>query len=308
MKHIMRGLFIAGAALFLGGCIKVKQIVIVNPDGSGNVVVSQALGAEAVAMMTQMAAGFASQLGGDAKEAPKQPENPLYDLEKLREAAADLGEGVTFVKASEINTNGTKGAIAVYSFTDVTKLHLKTKQEGPGMGAGFGAAEPPKAGKEESISFGFTKGDTSKLVIHMPDMKPKTGTAAGGAAKPATTGDAKGGDAVPPELAALGLGGGKDANAGMAMMQMFKGMEIQFAVQVKGEVVKHDASNQDKANPTRFVLMHMNMDELMKTPDFQKMLASGDQAGGDEDEQMKKFFSLPGAQLETKPEVTIEFK
>lgn len=310
MKRLLRALVVGCAALVLGGCIKVKQLVIVNPDGSGNLVVSQTLSAEAAAMMMQMTAGFASQLGGDANAAPKQPENPLFDLDQLKEAAAEYGEGVTFVKASEINTNGAKGAIAVYSFADITKLQLKTKQEQK-MGGGLGGlSESPaaKPAKEDFIKFAFDKGDTSKLTIKMPDMKPSTTvkpateTTGGDTAKP----DAKADAAVPPELAALGLGGGAGGGGAMAMMQMFKGMEVQFAVQVKGDVVKHTASHQDKANPSRFILMHMNMDELMKTPEFQKMASAG--KGGDEDEQFKQFFSLPGAQLETKPEVTVEFK
>jgi hypothetical protein len=290
------------AALALAGCLKVKQLVVVNSDGSGNIVVSTAFPPETVAMMSQFAG--MQNLGGDQGGGKPAPSADLfYNEDELREAAAQFGEDVTLQKSEKIDKDGMRGAIAVYAFKDISKVKLNTRQN-MDMNAAMGAAKTgAEAAAGDYIRFAFNKGDTSKLTVLMPEVK------SGGAAASRISGGvgAKKPDAqLPPELAALGLGGLGGAGAGgAAMMQMFKGMEMSFAIQVKGEVLKSNASHRDGERKDRFILLDMNMDKLMTSPEFQKI---ANENVADQSEMMKKFYALPGAHLETNREVIIEFK
>lgn len=288
---MMKKLLCAFAALTLlatAGCLKVKQLVVVNPDGSGSIVVSTVFPPETVAMMTQMSGLQA--LGGDAKS-PAPAIDLFYDPDQLRDAAAQFGEGVTLQKSEKIDKDGTRGAIAVYAFKDISRVKLNTRQNMQ-MGEAMSAA---KSGIDVSsgdfIRFAFAKGDTSRLTILTPQFKSDA------AGQPAKKPDAQ----LPPELAGLGaLGGG-----GAMAMQMFKGMEMSFAVQVKSNVISSTASHPDGERKDRFVLLAMKFDELAGSPEFQNIANENitDQAG-----MMKRLYTLPGAKLETNREVVIEFK
>ncbi len=294
MKRWILRFVCATAALALGGCLKVKQLVVVNPDGSGSIVVSTVFPPETVAMMTQMSG---LQDHGDGQGTlPTPPDSIFYNVDQLRDAASQFGEGVTLEKSEKIDKDGTRGAIAVYTFKDISRVKLNTRQNMQ-MGEAMSAM---KSGVDASggdfIQFAFAKGDPSRLTILMPQLK----SAAGAEAAPKKA-DAQ----VPPELAALGGLGGLGAGAGAMSLQMFKGMEVSFAVQVKGQVVKSTASHQDGEHKDRFILLGMKFDELMNSPELQKM---ANENVGDQAEMMKKIYSLPGAHLETNREVIIEFK
>ena len=296
MKRIAQFLFAGAAVLAVTSCLKVKQLVVVNPDGSGNIVVSTAFPPESVAMMSQMGA----LQGLDAAGSTAAPAVDLfYDEDSLRLAAKEFGEGVSLQKSERIDKDGTKGAIAVYAFEDIRKVKLNTRQNmqaGDALSALRGGGVPAGG---DFIRFAFTTGETRRLTILMPQFK------AAPAAKPASV--RKSDEDLPPELAALAsLGGGGGGGLGGAMaMQMFKGMEMSFALQVKGEVVKANASHPDAARKDRFVLLGMKLDELMTSPEFQKMANT---QVTDQGEMMKLLYTLPGAQLETNTEVVIEFK
>lgn len=269
--------------LLLSACLKVKQLVVVNPDGSGNIVVSTVIPPETVTMMTSMAGALGE---GNADF------DPFYDPDQLREAATRFGEDVVLVKSEKVDKDGMRGSIAVYGFKDISKVKLNTQQN-MSMNEAMGALQDGKSsGSGDYIRFAFHRGASSRLTVLMPEMKKRP---AGETVKPATS--------LPPELAALGgLGGG-----GAAALQMFKGMEVNFAVQVKGKVVTSNASHPDAEHPDRFVLLAMDFDKLAGTPGFQSLLKE-DADLADPSELMKRFYTLPGAHLETNRETIVEFK
>ena len=294
MKQKFLRAIAALALLAAGGCLNVKQLVVVNPDGSGSIVVSSVYPPETVAMMTQMAG--LQNLGGDTTAAAPAADL-FYNEDQLREAAAQFGEGVALEKSEKIDKDGTRGAIAVYAFKDISRVKLNTRQNMQ-MGEAMGAVKNGvDASSGDFVQFAFAKGDPSRLTILMPQLKSAAAGSAG--ASPVKKTDAQ----IPPELAALGGLGG--AGAGAMTMQMFKGMEISFAVQVKGRVIKHNASHQDGEHKDRFILLGMKFDDLISSPEFQKI---ANENVTDQGEMMKKFYSLPGANLETNREVIVEFK
>lgn len=293
MKLLLVRILCIAVALTAAGCIKVRQLVLVNPDGSGNIVVSTVFLPEAVVMVTQMSglqdAGISSDGGATALQI-----DPFYDEDTLRAAASQFGEGVRFTKAQRVDKEGTRGSIAVYAFDDVSRIKLNTRQN---MDIGE-AMNAVKTGVDvaagDHIRFAFTKGATSRLTVLTPQLQ-----AAGGQAKPsAKVAESAGG--IPPDLTALGGMGGAMA------MQMFKGMEMDFAVQVKGQVIKHNASHPVAAHPDRFQLLGLKLDTLMTSPAFQELARQN--VTGDQAEMMKKLYALPGALIETNREVVIEFK
>ena len=90
---------------------------------------------------------------------------------------------------------------------------------------------------------------------------------------------------------------------GMQMMQMFKGMEMDLAVQVKGKVVKSNAMHVEGENKDRIVLMAIKFDDLLKSPEFQKMVSKSGAP-----ESAGAFLSIPGVKMETNKQVVVEFK
>lgn len=294
MKTSVLRIVCLAAALALSGCIKVKQLVVVQPDGSGHIVVSTVFPPETVQMMSSIP-------GLQGAGAAAQAIDPFYDEDQLRSAAAQFGEGVELSKAQRIDSDGARGAIAVYAFKDINRVKMNTRQN---MDMNQ-AMEAMNSGVDSSsgdfIRFAFARDDRSTLTIRMPQLQ------GGGGALPPPAEQKAAATQLPPELAALGGLGGLGGGTGGAMaLQMFKGLEMSFAVQVKGEVLKHNAGHPDHERKDRFHLLGLNLDELMKSPEFQKL--AGQDIGGDQAAMMRKIYALPGANLETNREVVIEFK
>ena len=276
-------------ALLAAGCIKEKMLVVVNGDGSGNIVLDTSLTAEAAAMMQSTAANFASAFGEtNAAEAVKEE---LIKEDELRERASEFGEGVEFVRLKRTKDAAGEGAIAVYGFKDVTKIRLPL-QKNSGAGGPGDLAEGGEAKPGQAVTFAFTPGDTKTLKINVP-QEPKEK-----AEKAAATEKAKDAPAGAEGLEEMGK-----AMMG-PMLQMFKGLEMSIAVQVKGEVVKSSASHRQGEKGERAMLMELKFDELMKSPKFAGIFEKSQ--GGDM--PTTELLGLPGFTFETSPEVVIEFK
>lgn len=282
----LRCLFAALAAVSLTGCFKEKTLVVVNPDGSGNIVVSSTMSPEAAQMIGSMADGFAGAVAGGDAAAAKPKADPFFNEDELKAKAAKLGEGVTYAKGRAQDDGGWKGSVAVYSFTDINKLRIPLnaeKKQGPG---GAGDADADAAKPKKFVTFALTGGDTKTLQIKVPqDEKP--------AAETPKTDEAK----KDPQEDAM-------AKAMMApMMKMMKGLEFGIAVQVKGEVLKSNALNREADG--RIVIMHMDMDKMQTSPKFAALM---DSSGGGEDMPVGEMLGMPGFQFETNQVVEVQFK
>jgi hypothetical protein len=275
-------LALAAVALSLVGCIKMKALVVVNPDGSGNIVVSSAMSPQVAGMMS----GFASGLGGKDGAAAAVPKDPFFDEDELKKAASKFGEGVAYVKGRKTDDAGWQGSVAVYAFTDVNKVKLdlnEGKKAGPpGMDAGD---KPAGDEKKKVVTFQFVGGDTKTLKILVPQEDKKSGESEAKAPK------APGADAMAQQMMA-------------GMLPMLKGMEVSFAVQVKGEIVSNSAQN--KGADGRVVLMEMNMDEMQTSPKFAEIIAKAQ--GGNKDMPADEMLGMPGFKFETNKVVEVKFK
>lgn len=204
------------AMQFLTGCFQASITVHVKPDGSGTV--------EQTMTMSEATIQQIKAMSGGADGGKKGPHE--IDEAKLKEQAAKMGEGVTFVSAKPIKAAGQQGFTATFAFTDISKVKVKQM---PDMGEGG-------AGAKDDVGFQFAKGSPATLTITMPPAKKN---AAAGA----------------PE---------QENDQMLAMMkEMFKDMRVSFAVDVQGTIQKTNASHRDGQKVT---LLDMEFAKVMADP------------------------------------------
>jgi hypothetical protein len=282
--HTMKKFLLAAAsaltALVLPGCFQSETTIHLNKDGSGTLVEETKLGAQMLAMMDQMAAGF----GGGGENAKEDPVKKMFSEDKAKKRAAELGEGVTFEKSEAANANGAKGARVTYKFKDINKLKVSSddgmKNASP-MGDMPGA---PAAKKSDPVVFTYADG---KLTIKMPDQKKPDAPDAPEA--PAAEGPGK------PDM---------DSPEAQAMMkQMFADMKVSLKLVVEPGIAETNATHKDGDTIT---LMEMNMGKLMENADTFKKLGKVNQQ--DPTAAMEVLKGIEGVKVETKKEVTVELK
>lgn len=286
MKQILRSLLVATVAFAFAGCLQIEKVVSVKPDGSGTITEKLIMPQAIIAQMKQMMEGFAKGFGGDApgKDAPAKPFD-LMDEAKLREEAGKMGEGVTYVSAKKIKSDKGEGYIATYTFTDINKVKLD-QNPGSAMPTPKDAPAPPEAdSKPEIITFQFTKGKPSQLIISSPEFNPG---ASESAEKP---------KADEPENAAA------EQMAMTMMQQMFKDMKVTVAVEFVGKIVKTDADN---VAGNRVTLMEMDFNKLLANPEKFKQVSKAQPKTLEETKKLMK--GVEGIKFESKPKTTIQFQ
>ena len=120
MKQKLLALTLALITAFsFSSCIQSESVVTVKTDGSGTIENKTTMGGA----LMQMMQGFGQQLGAEPGSVPENPLAP--DEEQLKAAAADFGEGVTFVGVEEVKgADGSVGVVAKYAFEDINKVSL----------------------------------------------------------------------------------------------------------------------------------------------------------------------------------------
>lgn len=269
------------STIALSGCLEVEKMVKLKADGSGTLEEKVVMSKAAIAQVEQMASGFGA-LGEKKKEdKPAAKGFDLLDEKKLQEAAAKMGEGVTYVGAKKIDTENGRGFVATYAFKDINKLKL---DQNPGdamptpTGPGLQKAGGPGGGKVEPVTFKFTKGAPTELVVVMPvpDLKK--------AEKKEQT-------------------GGMDDMAIQMTKQMFKDMKISMAVEVAGTIKE---TNAEYKEGSRVTLMEMDFNKLLANPEKFKQLAKENPKTLQESKALMK--GLDGVKVETAPQVKIKFQ
>lgn len=255
------------AAAVLAGCMDMETRVIVNPDGSGLV-------HEKFMVKNEMAEQMKKSMGGaETPDADKK----MYKLEELKQKAVEYGEGVAFVSVSDTAIATHKGYLAVYSFTDVTKLKINQSLKGK---AGSGA-KPEDA---EYLVFQFVKGKEPNLTVIMPEKKPGNEKKDLAEQKP------------PVDDAAM--------EKQMKMMKaMFDGMRFALLVQVNGNIIKSNATHVKDGTVTLF---DIEFGKLLENTEKLKELSGKKPASMQETKAMLQ--GIPGLVIEPEGKVTVLFK
>lgn len=272
MKSIRTILSLAASSILLTSCFQHEITIRVKADGSGTLTEETRIGAEVLKQMEEMAAQF----GGDAGK--NDPVAGMLSEEKCKARASELGEGVEFVKVEKVESNGSKGAKAVYRFADISKLQVTT-HEGAGAMKQPGMPAPPKD-PADALQFAVTDG---VLTVTMPPMD-KTGP------------DEK---AEPAENQDL-----QDNPEAMEMMkQMFGDMKMSMKIIAETGISSTDASHHAGDTVT---LMEMDFGKLINDPENLKKMMSLNQESPAK--AMDALKNIEGVKFESKPVIKIQLK
>ena len=257
------------AAVVAVGCIQGQRVIKVNADGSGTIVDTVTLGAQAREMMTAMS--------GMDKSTPA--EKKAKKDAKLKALAAGMGEGVSLVSYEPSVKEGPEKVS--YAFKDVGKLKVDATPDS--------TENDSKSEAKDPLTFRFEKkGGSSLLTVIGAGPKP------GGkkADKPA---DKPGKEAA--EAAAK-----MQAQAMVMMKTMMKGLKMTTVVEVNGKIVKTNAAH---VEGPRVTLLDLDFDQIAADEaSFKKFSEAGDDP---KSMDPKLLAGLKGIKVQTVPEVSIEF-
>lgn len=209
----MSRLMLAPALLVAAGCMQGQRVIKVNADGSGTIVDTVKLGEQARGMMASME---------QMDKTPAAEKKTKKDA-KLKEQAAAMGEGVTFVSLE----NTKDGAEQItYSFKDVSKIKIDTTPS---------PSDSKSSSQDDPLTFRFARsGGSSQLTVVFP--KPKAEEAPKEVPKP------------------------EELTQAVAMMKgMMAGLKMTTSLEVNGKVVK---TNSPYATGSRITLLEMDFDQL----------------------------------------------
>ncbi len=158
MKHFFRKAvrnFLGFAvALALPACLQNETTLTLEKDGSGTIVEETMLGAQMMEMMTQF-----------AQPGMPDPIEEMFSKQKAKDKAAELGEGVEFVKIEMLDKDGRRGARMHYKFADINTLSLNPGDAVGDMNQQAPGAPKPEKKAEDNVRFEYAGG---KLKITTP--------------------------------------------------------------------------------------------------------------------------------------------
>jgi hypothetical protein len=296
-KPVIFGL-ISFVFLSLSGCIQFDTVIKVKPDGSGFIEETFLMRKDFLQQMQALSENMAKEMGqtttDDKKEAAGQAgkdvqakiqSSDFFDEAKLKERTRELGEGVTYVSSSKINTKDYEGFKATYTFTDINKVKIKQDVKGKMPSASAQEDAHPKK-KEQDITFVFTKGDPAKLVVKLPADQFPAKTEAGVPDK----GPVPAGEQPTDEMKAL-------------VTKMLEGMKMALTVEVAGTILETNAAYRDGSKIT---LLEVNFEKLVNRPE---QLQKFNQSHPETLEEIRKLMKdFPGIKVELNNEVRITFR
>jgi hypothetical protein len=265
MRYLKVGLLLAGAALSTA-CFHFSTVMTVKADGSGTIDQRFLFTQAAVAQLRQFAAP-----GG----ASGQPFEPVPE-QQARDAAAELGPGVTYVSSTPIDTPEGLGRDIKYAFTDVDKLTLDETPPGPG-GVSVGASG---GGQDQRVSFKLshlTDGH-ALLTIALPPLPMLSGSAGSPAGITVPSADQ------------------------MAMLKpMLAGARLSIAIEPGGPLVRTSSPYVDGQ---RVTIVAVDLDSVLSDPTLLPRL----QAAKTPEDRKAILKNAPGMKVNLDPAITIEFR
>lgn len=258
-------------AVLSAGCLTIDSVVAVQTDGIGSVTYTLFLKSTTIESLEKFA-----QTREDRSEAGGWKD--FFSDAKWREAAATMGEGVTFQSLQRVKKRGWEGVKVVYFFSDVSKLTLKM-----GFPSIMSLTEPAPASEALTFRFAPAAATPANLTIVMPPYRTVEGTS-GSSAEP---------------------GGPPARNA--AVMARFRavldGFRASAVVDVDGPIVRTDA---DYVSGSRVTVLSVDFNEIMSSSaDFGLFGAAID--GPLPADIREKLKTTSGLAMQVAPEVKVEF-
>jgi hypothetical protein len=275
----LRLLLVLPFTFMLTGCFSSYTLVKVNPTGAGTLEQTTLISP----MMVGMMSGMAQSMGGEeGKKAKPTTVTDLFKEEELRNAAANLGQGVRYVSSKPVKADGREGVTAIYAFDDVTKLSVNQAMKAPG-----GGGSSAKVSSESPIVFSMTPGAGGAKVLSITMPEGRKDAAKAKTAKPEGAPDMKD---MPPEALAM-------------VKSMFQGAKFGIDIEVP-QLIK---SNSPHVTGSRVTLMEVDLGTLVEDPArLQRMQDLG--PGASFEEARKVLGEVKGVKLPASRVTTIEFK
>lgn len=285
LHSVFTGILIIACACLLSGCFKNKVLVKVKKDGSGTIVVTQIFGVKMVKIVNAQ--------GKEGGSAPK-----LINKQQIEFAAKSFGPNVKFKKMKELNKpDGSKGYIALYTFDNIKDVKIPF------------SVMPNAKGGDVTFDFQIDKKGISKLTVNLKKID-----------KPVVSEDDK--KEYPPhaqsakdmqgmkQMKAMGNNpfnlSEKDSKEDM-FRKIFADMASSLAIETAGTVVKSNALYPSKKKPSRFTLVDINFNKLMKSKKFLYNLSEDKNKAPDQ--ILPLMFACPeGFKYDNQGEIVVEFK
>ncbi|MFO7445336.1 MAG: hypothetical protein R6W90_03175 [Ignavibacteriaceae bacterium] len=277
-------------ALAFTGCLEIKTIININPDGSGTVEETLLMTNEMVEIMAGFAGSFTEDSTGNVEEFS------LFNEEEIKNRSDEFGPSIKFVSAEEINADGKEGYKAVYSFSDLNDLHIDQR---PGSQISMSPVSQRADEEKEYITFRFEKGDPSVITIDLPEAKPYEDE--GKAEEDSTSSEEM--DSLSSEEEDSLSTAEADSASFAQFAQLFKDLRISMVVNINGSIIETNASYRNGSDVT---LMDINLGELLKDKDKLQELKNIDPTNINDVKEILK--NVLGMQMEFNNTVTIKFR
>ncbi|MBN1521490.1 MAG: hypothetical protein JW928_03065 [Candidatus Aureabacteria bacterium] len=278
--------------LLMSGCIDSNTVIKIKPDGSGTIEETVLMSKEMVAQMTMMTQQMQQQMQQSGMETgegadPSEEAFNMFDENKLKEKASQIGEGVTYVSGEEFETETQKGYKAVFAFEDINKIKIN---QNPGESVPQGPGGSGK--KEEYVTFQFTEGKPSSLIITQPVVQPEAEDFGG----PEEAEEMEEIDKSDEDMEASDM-------MENPMAQMFKGMRMAIAIEVDGDIIETNATHREGNIIT---LMEMDFGKILENPEKFKEFSKVNPKSVEESKELMK--DIPGIKVELNESVEIKFE
>jgi hypothetical protein len=227
---------------------------------------------------------------GEEGESEEPKSESLVEIEKYKNAAEKMGQGVKFISAKEVkNKDGTAGVEVVYSFEDIRQLNLSLRPENPVGDQMAGMMDAESEEDETPITFDFKKGSTPKLIVNIPKEKES-----GQAEEKQEGGEAR----EEMDLAGLDM-----------MKQFFQGFRIRLMINfLEGKITKTNATFVKPINGRETVtLFNIDFGKIMSDEKYMKEFKDLDKIK-DMNIALERMKNIPGLKIETSERVEISFK
>jgi hypothetical protein len=266
-------------AVFSAGCFTSDSVIVVQGDGSGTVTNTILLKSATMELLKSAQPFVEAEKGGTA-DATKPASKEFFSEAKMREAAGNMGEGVTFQSMQPIKKEGWEGVSVVYAFKDVSKLRYNMRSE---------SAVAPTESAQELMTFRFSPAAATapaKLTIVMPIEKALK-------ERSKTSGPM-------PKV--------DDSPMGKAMMEqfktMFEGLRASVAVEVGGPIV---STNADYVSGSKVTLLAVDFNQMMASGADFEMFGAITDGTMPLSEAREKLKATKGLSMQLQPEVNVEF-
>jgi hypothetical protein len=256
-------------------CIQMESRILVKPDGSGTVEERFLMRKEFVHAMQEM--GKAAEAAGEKKDEPSP--TSLYDEEKLKAKAAEMGEGVTFVAGRKIELEKYEGYTVTYAFKDINTLRINQNPHENTAGVSGEVSQLPA---KEYMTFDFKPGHPCLLTLKSPQKEAPTPTEE----RPSGSEEEPVAEEMPPEV-----------------KELFEGMRMAMLLEIQGSIVETNATHVDG---TRITLMELDFGKLLEDPKALKVLIEAQKKSLESAKEVIK--DLPGIKVDLNKEVLVKFQ